>query len=128
MGINAYHSIITIKRILKSVDPAQTRLINASIQSMAISQRSIGRICRRLIILMTTWKRLRGQENGERSLKENFWKKRIRSSSVPKAYWTSFRENIRKSNVSKTELILVNYSKVNAEKTQKKKIGYLGAF
>jgi len=65
---------------------------------------------------------------GERSLKEKFLKKRIQVIVSSKGLLDQVSGKHSKSNVSKTEVNLVNYSKGNAWKNSEKEDDYLGAF
>jgi teichuronic acid biosynthesis glycosyltransferase TuaH len=128
MGINAFIQSFTIKRVLKSVDPAQTKLINAFNPVYGY-------------FTAKYWKDIPMAYYSYDNLEATAW-----AGKWGKEYEGKFLENADQVIVSSKGLLdkfqgkhskikcvkngvnLVNFSKVNAEKTQTKKIGYLGAF
>jgi len=128
MGINAFIQSFTIKSILKTVDPDQTNLINAfnPVYGYFTSKYWKG--------ISTTYY---SYDNLEATLWAGKWGKEFEGKFLQKAdqvivsskgLLDKFQGKHPKIQCVKNGVNLGNFTKVKTEKTQNKKIGYLGAF
>ncbi len=128
MGINAFIQSFTIKKLLATTDPDQTKLINAFNPVYGFFTAKYWRDLPTTYyaydnLEATAWSGKWGKVYEEKFLKMT---DRVIVSSI--GLLNKFRGKHSNLNCVKNGVNLVNFSKSKAEKTQNKKIGYLGAF